>query len=77
MARSPTTSGRAILDEVALGKPSPTPCAATAFAARHMLFIVVDARTGFDRHAQLRTLGIKKVMDAVVSATSTATASKP
>jgi hypothetical protein len=39
--------------------------------ARRMLFIVVDARTGFDR--QLRAapepLGIKKVMDAVVSAT--------
>src|SRR5688572_21660504 len=36
-----------------------------------MLFIVVDARTGFDRrYAQLpEPLGIKKVMDAVVSAT--------
>jgi hypothetical protein len=36
-----------------------------------MLFIVVDARTGFDRrYAQMpEPLGIKKVMDAVVSAT--------
>ena len=39
--------------------------------ARRMLFIVVDARTGFDRrYAQVpEPLGIKKVMDAVVSAT--------
>jgi hypothetical protein len=36
-----------------------------------MLFIIVDARTGFDRrYAQVaEPLGIKKVMDAVVSAT--------
>jgi hypothetical protein len=39
--------------------------------ARRMLFIVVDARTGFDEtHAQSPIpLGIKKVMDAVVSVT--------
>ena len=36
-----------------------------------MLFVIVDARTGFDRrYAQVsEPLGIKKVMDAVVSAT--------
>ena len=36
-----------------------------------MLFIVVDARTGFDRQYAQRPqpLGIKKVMDAVVSVT--------
>jgi len=39
--------------------------------ARRMLFVIVDARTGFDPHyAQVsEPLGIKKVMDAVVSAT--------
>jgi len=39
--------------------------------ARRMLFIVVDARTGFDpKYAhQAEPLGIKKVMDAVVSVT--------
>ena len=36
-----------------------------------MLFIVVDARTGFDETyaTQPNPIGIKKVMDAVVSAT--------
>ena len=39
--------------------------------ARRMLFIVVDARTGFDPPlcAAPEPLGIKKVMDAVVSVT--------
>ena len=39
--------------------------------ARRMLFIVVDARTGFDRRLRAgpEPLGIKKAMDAVVSAT--------
>jgi len=63
---------RAILDEVALGDTVTDALRRNGFSrARRMLFIVVDARTGFDRrYAQVpQPLGIKKVMDAVVSAT--------
>jgi NTE family protein len=63
---------RAILDEVALGESITDALRRNGFArARRMLFIVVDARTGFDRrYAQVaEPLGIKKAMDAVVSAT--------
>jgi NTE family protein len=63
---------RAILDEVALGETVTDALRRNGFSrARRMLFIVVDARTGFDRRfAQTpQPLGIKKVMDAVVSAT--------
>jgi NTE family protein len=63
---------RAILDEVALGDTVTDALRRNGFSrARRMLFIVVDARTGFDeRYAQHPTpLGIKKVMDAVVSVT--------
>ena len=63
---------RAILDEIALGDTVTDALRRNGFSrARRMLFIVVDARTGFDRrYAQVpQPLGIKKVMDAVVSAT--------
>ncbi len=63
---------RAILDEVALGESVTDALRRNGFSrARRMLFIVVDARTGFDpRYAQRpEPLGIKKVMDAVVSVT--------
>ena len=63
---------RAILDEMALGDTVTDALRRNGFSrARRMLFIVVDARTGFDRrYAQTaQPLGIKKVMDAVVSAT--------
>jgi NTE family protein len=63
---------RAILDEVALGQSVTDALRRNGFSrARRMLFIVVDARTGFDRTYARRPepLGIKKVMDAVVSAT--------
>jgi NTE family protein len=63
---------RAILDEVAQGENVTDALRRSGYSrARRMLFIVVDARTGFDRHyAQTpEPLGIKKVMDAVVSAT--------
>ncbi len=63
---------RAILDEVALGETVTDALRRNGFSrARRMLFIVVDARTGFDKsYAQNpEPLGIKKVMDAVVSAT--------
>jgi NTE family protein len=63
---------RAILDEVALGDSVTDALRRNGFSrARRMLFIVVDARTGFDEtYAQRPTpLGIKKVMDAVVSVT--------
>ena len=63
---------RAILDEIALGDNVIDALRRNGFSrARRMLFIVVDARTGFDqRYAQRSApLGIKKVMDAVVSAT--------
>src|SRR4029079_6464568 len=63
---------RAILDEVALGESVTDALRRNGFSrARRMLFVVVDARTGFDRkYAQSpEPLGIKKVMDAVVSAT--------
>jgi NTE family protein len=63
---------RAILDEVALGDTVTEALRRNGFShARRMLFIVVDARTGFDRRYARRPepLGIKKVMDAVVSVT--------
>jgi NTE family protein len=63
---------RAILDEVALGDNITDALRRNGFSrARRMLFIVVDARTGFDRRHARRPepLGIKKVMDAVVSVT--------
>jgi len=63
---------RAILDEVALGDSVTDALRRNGYSrARRMLFIVVDARTGFDaRFAQSgKPLGIKKVMDAVVSVT--------
>ena len=63
---------RAILDEVALGESVTDALRRNGYSrARRMLFIVVDARTGFDtRNAQRpEPLGIKKVMDAVVSVT--------
>ena len=63
---------RAILDEVALGDTVTDALRRNGYArARRMLFVIVDARTGFDRrYAQVaEPLGIKKVMDAVVSAT--------
>ncbi len=71
-AFSDNLGARAILDEVALGETVIDALRRNGFArARRMLFIVVDARTGFDpRHAQdPKPLGIKEVMDAVVSAT--------
>jgi len=63
---------RAILDEVAMGDTVTEALRRNGFAhARRMLFIVVDARTSFDRAYARRPepLGIKKVMDAVVSVT--------
>jgi NTE family protein len=63
---------RAILDEVALGDSVTDALRRNGFSrARRMLFIVVDARTGFDpKYAKDPTpLGIKNVMDAVVSVT--------
>lgn len=63
---------RAILDEVALGDTVTDALRRNGFArARRMLFIVVDARTGFDpKYAKDPTpIGIKNVMDAVVSVT--------
>lgn len=63
---------RAILDEVALGETVTDALRRNGFSrARRMLFIVVDARTGFDTRNAHRPepLGIKKVMDAVVSVT--------
>jgi NTE family protein len=63
---------RAILDEVTLGETVTDALRRNGYSrARRMLFIVVDARTGVDkRFAQSsEPLGIKNVMDAVVSAT--------
>jgi NTE family protein len=63
---------RAILDELALGNSVTDALRRNGFSrARRMLFIVVDARTGFDRKYAQRPepLGIKQVADAVVSAT--------
>jgi NTE family protein len=63
---------RAILDEVALGETVTDALRRNGVSrARRMLFIVVDARTGFDTRYARRPepLGIKKVMDAVVSVT--------
>jgi NTE family protein len=63
---------RAILDEVALGETVTDALRRNGFSrARRMLFIVVDARTGFDPSYARRPepLGIKRVMDAVVSVT--------
>jgi NTE family protein len=63
---------RAILDEVTLGETVTDALRRNGYSrARRMLFIVVDARTGFDRRfaKSSEPLGIKNVMDAVVSAT--------
>jgi len=63
---------RAILDEVTLGETVTDALRRNGYSrARRMLFIVVDARTGVDRRfaQSAEPLGIKKVMDAVVSAT--------
>jgi NTE family protein len=63
---------RAILDELELGETVTEALRRGGFSrARRMLFIVVDARTGFDRKFAKRPepLGIKQVADAVVSAT--------
>jgi NTE family protein len=63
---------RAILDEMTVGDSITDALRRNGYArAQRMLFIVVDARTGFDRKFAQRPdpLGIKKVMDAVVSAT--------
>jgi NTE family protein len=63
---------RAILDEVALGDTVTDALRRNGYSrARRMLFIVVDARTGFDpKYAKSpETIGIKHVMDAVVSVT--------
>lgn len=63
---------RAILDEVTLGESVTDALRRNGYSrARRMLFIVVDARTGVDRKfaQSSEPLGIKKVMDAVVSAT--------
>jgi len=63
---------RAILDEVALGDTVTDALRRNGYSrARRMLFIVVDARTGFDpKYAKdPTTIGIKHVMDAVVSVT--------
>jgi NTE family protein len=57
---------------VALGDTVTDALRRNGFArARRMLFVVVDARTGFDETYAQRPnpIGIKKVMDAVVSAT--------
>jgi NTE family protein len=71
-ALSDNLGARAILDEVALGDNVTDALRRNGYGrARRMLFIVVDARTGFDRNYAQRPepLGIKKVMDAVVSVT--------
>jgi NTE family protein len=71
-ALSDNLGARAILDEVALGNNITEALRRNGYSrARRMLFIVVDARTGFDRKYARRPepLGIKKVMDAVVSVT--------
>jgi NTE family protein len=63
---------RAILDEVALGDTVTDALRRNGYSrARRMLFIVVDARTGFDpKYAKSpSTIGIRHVMDAVVSVT--------
>ncbi len=63
---------RAILDELELGETVTEALRRGGFSrARRMLFIVVDARTGFDRKFAQRPepLGINQVADAVVSAT--------
>ena len=63
---------RAILDEVALGDTVTDALRRNGYSrARRMLFIVVDARTGFDpKYAKdPKPIGIKHVMDAVVSVT--------
>jgi len=70
-AFSDNLGARAILDEIALGDSVTDALRRNGYGrARRMLFIVVDARTGFDRKfaQHPEPLGIKKVMDAVVSA---------
>jgi NTE family protein len=71
-AFSDNLGARAILDEVALGDTVIDALRRNGYSrARRMLFIVVDARTGFDpQFAKTpEPLGIKHVMDAVVSVT--------
>jgi NTE family protein len=63
---------RSILDEIALGNTVTDALRRNGYSrARRMLFIVVDARTGFDpKYAKdPNPIGIKHVMDAVVSVT--------
>jgi NTE family protein len=63
---------RSILDEISLGNTVTDALRRNGYSrARRMLFIVVDARTGFDpKYAKdPKPIGIKKVMDAVVSVT--------
>jgi len=63
---------RAILDEIELGNTVTDALRRNGYSrARRMLFIVVDARTGFDpKYAKdPKPIGIKHVMDAVVSVT--------
>ncbi len=71
-ALSDNLGARAILDEVALGDSVTDALRRNGYSrATRMLFIVVDARTGFDRRFAKRAepLGIRKVMDAVTSVT--------
>ncbi|HUR29620.1 MAG TPA: patatin-like phospholipase family protein [Planctomycetota bacterium] len=63
---------RSILDEISLGNNVTDALRRNGYSrARRMLFIVVDARTGFDpKYAKdPEPIGIKHVMDAVVSVT--------
>jgi NTE family protein len=63
---------RSILDEISLGNTVTDALRRNGYSrARRMLFIVVDARTGFDpKYAKdPQPIGIKNVMDAVVSVT--------
>lgn len=62
---------RAILDEISLDETLTDALRRNGYSrARRMLFVVVDARTGVDKRfaRSPEPLGIKKVMDAVVSA---------
>jgi NTE family protein len=71
-AFSDNLGARAILDEVSLGDTMTDALRRNGYSrARRMLFIVVDARTGFDpKYAKIaEPIGIKHVMDAVVSVT--------
>jgi NTE family protein len=71
-AFSDNLGARAFLDEVELGDTVTDALRRNGYSrARRMLFIVVDARTGFDpKYAKdPKPIGIKHVMDAVVSVT--------